>query len=244
MLWPLSWEDDNWRSMIYTLGISYHALTVVTRRWQMTEHDSNLRDILPCSDCFQETTTTDGAWFLPKGYLTMLWLLSLDENNWRSMVHTLGIYYHAPTVVTRRWHMTEHDSYLRDKLPCSDRCHVTMTSHEAYFVHEWYIIMLWPLLLDDDNWRSMFHTWCLHHHAFTVVMRCWQLTEHDSYQRDKLPTLTVVIRRWQLTEHVSYLMYILPCSDRCVSYMNGIFPCFYRCHEMLTTDGAWFLPKG
>ena len=139
MLWPLSSDDNNWRSMVHTLGINNHALTVVVRRWQLLEHDLYLRDILPCSDCFQETTTTDGAWFIPKGYLTMLWLLSLDDNNWRSMVHTLGIYYHAPTVVTRRWHMTEHDSYLRDILPCSDCCHKTMATDWALFLLEGYI---------------------------------------------------------------------------------------------------------
>ena len=228
MLWALSWEDDNWRSMIYTLGIYYHALTVVTRRWQMTEHDSYLRDILPCSDCFQETTTTDGAWFIPKGYLTMLWLLSLDDNNWRSMVHTLGIYYHAPTVVTRRWHMMEHGSYLRDILPCSDLCHETITIDGACFILDAYITMLlplswdvdnwrsmiptkginyllWPLLLDDDNWRSMFHSWCIYYHALTGVVRRWQMTKHDSYLRD-----------------------ILPCPD--------------CCHVTMTTDGTCFIP--
>ena len=48
-----------------------------------------------------------------------------------SMVHTLGIYYYALTVVTRRKQVTEHGSYLRDILPCSDRCHETMTTDEA-----------------------------------------------------------------------------------------------------------------
>ena len=123
MLCPLSLDDNNWRSIDHTLGIDYHALTVVMRRIQLTEHGSYLRDILPCSDRCHETITTDGPWFMPKGYITVLWPLSLDDNNWRSMVHTLGIYYHALTVVTRWWQLTEHGSYLRDILPCSDRCH-------------------------------------------------------------------------------------------------------------------------
>ena len=59
MLCPLSWDDDNWRSMIDTLGIYNHALTVVIRRWQLTEHVSYMNDILPCSDCCHEMKTTD-----------------------------------------------------------------------------------------------------------------------------------------------------------------------------------------
>ena len=35
----------------------------------MTEHGSYLRDILPCSDRCHETITTDGALFIPKGYI-------------------------------------------------------------------------------------------------------------------------------------------------------------------------------
>ena len=114
MLCPLSLDDDNWRSMFHTWGLNYHALTVVMRRWQLTEHDSYLRDTLPCSDRCHETTTTDGAWFILKGCITMLCLLSWDDENWRSMIHTLGIYCNALTVVMRRWQLTEHCSHLWD----------------------------------------------------------------------------------------------------------------------------------
>ena len=67
MLWPLSWEDDNWRGMIHTLEMNNHALTVlchddncrsmfhtlemnnhaltiVMRRWQLSENVLYLRD--------------------------------------------------------------------------------------------------------------------------------------------------------------------------------------------------------
>ena len=61
MLWPLSWDDDNWRSMFYTWGIYCHALTVVMSWWQLTEDVSHMSDILLCSDRCHVTMTTDGA---------------------------------------------------------------------------------------------------------------------------------------------------------------------------------------
>ena len=113
--------------------------------------------------------------------------------------------------------------------------------------------MLWPLSWDDGNWQSMFHTlgmnnyalfvvmrrwqltelfhtWMIYYHVLTVVIRRWQLTEHVSYFRDIYHhALTVLMSRWQLTEHDWYLRDILPCSD--------------CCHEMMTTDGAFFIPS-
>ena len=186
MLWPLSWDDNNWRSMVHTLGIYYHALTVVIGRKPLTEHGSYLRDILPCSDRCHETITTDGAWFIPKGYITMLWPLSWDDNNWQTLVLSLGICNHALTVVMRRWQLTEHGSYLRDILPCSDYCHETKTTDGAWFITKGYIPMLWPLSWDDNNWQSTVHTLGIYYHALTVVMGRKQLTEHCAYLRDIL----------------------------------------------------------
>ena len=60
--------------------------------------------------------------------------------------------------------MTEHGSYLRDILPCSDRCHGTIPTDGAWFIP-----------------KGMYY------HALTVVMRRKQLTEHGSYLRDILP---------------------------------------------------------
>ena len=94
----------------------------------------------------------------------------------------------------------------------------------------WYISMLSPLSWDDDNWRSMFYTLEMNNRALAVVMRWWQLTEHDSFLRGYNHTLTVVMWWWQLTEHVSYMNDILPCSD--------------CCHEMKTTDKEFFIPYG
>ena len=200
MFWPLSWDDDNWRSMFHTLGMNNHALTVVMSRWQLTEHVSYLRDILPCSDCFHETMTTDGAWFIPYGYITMLWLLSRDDDNWRSTIHTKGIYYHALTVVMWRWLLTKHVSYMNDILPCSDRCDRTMTTVGACFILEGYVIMLWPLSWDDqsremyhylwnmlrqlsssyDNGQSMLICHSSMKHAPSVVFALWQRKEHGN----------------------------------------------------------------
>ena len=181
MLWPLSWDDGHCRSMFHYLAIkkhaltvvmrwwqltehrSYligynHALTVVMRRWQLKEHDSYRRDILQCSDRCHQTMATGRACFIPQKWITILCPLSSDDDNCRSMFHSWMIYNHALTVVMRRLQLSEHVSYLRDILPCSDRCHETITTVEACFIVEWYITMLWPLSCDDDNCRSMFHT--------------------------------------------------------------------------------------
>ena len=159
MLWPLSWADDNWRSMIHNLGIYCHALTMVKRRWQLMEHVPNINDIYPCSDRCHETMTTDGAWLIPKDvlpcsdhgqktmttdwacsihkwYTSMLWPLSWHDDNGRSMIQTLGIYDHTLSVVMRRWQLTEHVPYMDDILTCSVRCHKMMTTDGAFFIHE------------------------------------------------------------------------------------------------------------
>ena len=99
MLWPLSWVDDNWRRMFRTWVIYYYALTVVMWLWQLTEH-------------------------------FYIW----------------GIYYHALTVVMRWWHLTEHDWYYSGLLPCYERCHETMTTGWACFKPLGCITMLCPLL--------------------------------------------------------------------------------------------------
>ena len=196
--------------------------------------------------------TTNWAWFIIEGHITMPWSLSWDDDNWRSMIHTLGMYNHALSVVMRRWQLTEHDWYLRDLLPCSDRCHKTMATDGACYI--WYITctMLWVLSWDDDNWGSMIHTLGINKHALTVVMRHRQLTEQVSFPlgcitmlcplswdddnwQSMIDTLgiyyhalTVVIRRWQLTDQVSY--------------MNGIFPCSDRCHKTMIPDRACYIP--
>ena len=113
LLWPLSWDDDNWRSMFHTWLIYRHALTVVMRRWKLTEHVSYLRDISPWSGVCHETMTTDRACFKLEGYITMLWPLSWHDDNWQSMIYIIGIYNQALSFVMTRWQLTEHDLYLR-----------------------------------------------------------------------------------------------------------------------------------
>ena len=131
--------------------------------------------------------TTDGACFIPWGFITILCMLSWGDDNWRSMFHTWMIHNHVLTVVMRRWQLTKHESYFSDKLPCSDRCHDTMTTEWACFLPEEYISMLWPLAWDGGNWRSMFHKWMIYYHALTFVIKRWLLNEHDSCLRDILP---------------------------------------------------------
>ena len=84
-----------------------------------------------------------------------------------------------------------------------------------------WITMHWPLLWDDDNCLSMFHTLGIYNHALTVFMRRWQLSEQGIYYR----ALSVVMQRWQLSDHVSYLRDILQryVHDNCRSmyhYLN------------------------
>ena len=61
----------------------------------------------------------------------MLRPLSFKNNNWHGMVHNLGMYNKALSVVMRRLQLTEHVSYMNDILQCSDRCHETMTADGA-----------------------------------------------------------------------------------------------------------------
>ena len=203
MLWPLSWDDENWRSMFHTWMIYNHSLTVVMRRWQLMEHNLYQRYILPCSDRCLETMTTDGACFIPEEYITMLWPLSLADDNLQGMFNRYMIYNHALTVVMRWWQLTEHDSYMIDILPCSDRCHETMKTERACCKPMWWITKLFPLSWDDNNCLSMFHTWVIYYHALTVAIR-WR----------------------QLTEHVSYLMDISSCSDCCHQTITHDGACF------------------
>ena len=169
----------------HTWMIYYHALTVVMRWWQLAEHVSYMRDIPSCSDRCRETMTTEGACFIPLGWITMLCPLWWDDDNWRSMFNTWGIYNLALTVVMRRWQLKKHVSYLTDISPCSDRCHEKMTTDGACFILEGYITMLWPLSWHDDNWQSIIYIIGIYNQALSFVMRRWQLTEHDSYLRDK-----------------------------------------------------------
>ena len=156
--------------------------------------------------------------FIPEGAITILWLLSEDNNNWGGMFHTQG-------GITLLWLLSWDDDSWRSQL------------------HIWGgITMLWSLAWEDASWPSTFHTWGGYHHALTVGMRGCQLMEHVSYLRGISPcsyhchwkvitdtllwpfkwwddncgsmfhtlgitnhALTVLMRWWQLTEHGSYI---------------------------------------
>ena len=80
MLCPLSWDDDNWQSMFHTWGIYNHALTVVMRRWQPTEHVSYLRacyQSLGYETCSASCLSADSLMTLEHNYtFTPIYLLS------------------------------------------------------------------------------------------------------------------------------------------------------------------------
>ena len=61
----------------------------------------------------------------------MLRPLSFNDDHWQSMVHDLGMYNNALSVVMRRLQLMEHVSYMNDIIQCSDRCHETMTADGA-----------------------------------------------------------------------------------------------------------------
>ena len=50
-----------------------------------------------------------------------------------------------------RFQLTEHVSYLKDIIPCSDRCHETMGTEGVCVMPEEYISILGPLSFDDGN---------------------------------------------------------------------------------------------
>ena len=153
MLWPLIWHDDNWRSLFQSwgiypyaltvvirrwqltehaydsfLGIFVHALSVIMRRWQLTEHVSYMNDILPFSDRCHETMTTDGTWFIYMGYITMLWP-SHDIS--QSMVIYPSSMKHVPSVVIVSWQRSEHGNISLMSETCSISCDHLMTTDQA-----------------------------------------------------------------------------------------------------------------
>ena len=153
MLWPLSWDDDNWQSMLHILGVNNHALSIVMRRWKLTEHVSYLWNTLLCSDRCHETMVTDRAWFIPHGWITMLWLLSLDDDNKGSLFHALNTF------------------------PFSDHCHETVATDGACYIPEWIsqistVVMRWWQLTKNDSYLIGYH------HTLTVVIRRWKPTDN------------------------------------------------------------------
>ena len=58
MLWQLSWDDDNWRSLFHNLGMNNHALNVVM-------DDDNWRSLIHTLGIYYHalTVVTDAACF-------------------------------------------------------------------------------------------------------------------------------------------------------------------------------------
>ena len=168
MLCPLSSDDDDWRSVFHTLMMNNHALTVGMRRWQLTDHDSDLRHIWPCSVRCHETKTTDGACFIHGYYITMLCPLSWDDDNWRAcFIH--------------EWYTSMLWPYISSLYEtCSVSYHRLMTMDRArsYIPKVW--IMLHPLSSCHDNGQSMdiYHL-CMEH-ALSVVIVFWPWSEHGN----------------------------------------------------------------
>ena len=115
----------------HTLGMYNQALTMTTDGAYLI-----LEGVSPCSDRCHWAMTTDRAYCIYFGWITMLCPLSWDDENWWSMLHTLGTHYHSPTVAMERWQLTEHVSWLRNTLPSPDRCYQTMPTGKACFILE------------------------------------------------------------------------------------------------------------
>ena len=205
IFWPLSWDDDNWRSMLHNLGIFYHALSAVMRRWQLTDPVSYMNDILPCCDRCHESMTTDRAWIIPKGWITMLWTLSWEYENWQSWFHTLGE--NAPSVVIVSWQRSEHaHSFLRYE-SCSVSCHSLMTLVKAWK----YIIHLWNMV------RQLSSSYC---NGQSMVMHPLGIKHAPS----------VVIASWQRSGHGNISISYKSCSVICHHLMTTFRTCWYPPH--------------
>ena len=225
MLWPLSWEDDNWRCMNHTLGIYYHALIVVTGRWQLVEHVSDLRNTFPCSDRWHET-------------------VQLTEH---------VSYMNDILLVVVSWQRSEHGYISLRYETCSVSCHRLMPMDRAWLSIPQVWNMLRQLLSSLDNRRSMvIHTLGMKH-APSLVIVPWQQSEHGDtphvwntlcqlpslhdngqrmvmYSSGKKHAPSVVNVPRQRSEHG----YISLRSETCS----------VSCHRLETADRAWLLiPK-
>ena len=229
MLWTLWWDIDNWQSRFHTFGMYSHALSVVMRRWQLTEHDWYIRDLLPCSDRCHKTMATDGACFIHEWYISMLWPLSWDDGNWQSMTHTWG---GVIILLPLSWHEDNLWGMIHIFGMYNHALSVVMRQRQLaghVFKDIWYITMLSPLSWDDDNWRSMFRTlemntvlwplswddgnWQSMTHSWEGIIILWPLSCDDDNWRSMFhtwmiyyPALTVVMRWRQLTKNFSYHM--------------------------------------
>ena len=139
----------------HTLGMYNQALSMTTDGAYLI-----LEGVSPCSDRCHWATTTDRAYCIYFGWITILCPLSWDDENWWSMLHTWETHYHSPTVAMKRWQLTEHVSWLRNTLLSPYRCYLTMQTGKAFSYLRAY------------------------HHALSGVMGRWQLTEHIAYLSD------------------------------------------------------------
>ena len=149
-------------------------------------------------------------------------------------------------------------------LPCSDRCHETMTSDRACFIHEGYITMYASYFRDilqcSDCCQETMTTEgsCFIPKGWITML--WPLSWVDDNWRRMFRTwviyyyaLAVVMWLWQLTEHF-YIWGIYYHALTVVMrwwqltehdwYYRGILPCYERCHETMTTGRACFKPLG
>ena len=139
----------------HTLGMYNQALTMTTDGAYLI-----LEGVSPCSDRCHWAMTTDRAYCIYFGWITMLCPLSWDDENWWSMLQTWGTHYHSPTLLWNddNWRSMFHDWEIhRHPLtvvirPCQ------LAKHVSYL-------------------RA-------YHHALSGVMGRWQLTEHIAYLSD------------------------------------------------------------
>ena len=61
----------------------------------------------------------------------------------------------------------EHVLYLRGLSLYFDYCHEMMKNDVAHFIPMGFA-MLWALSENDENWRSLFHTWAGYQHDLSV----------------------------------------------------------------------------
>ena len=130
IVWPLSWEDDNWQSRFHTLG--KNALSVVIVSWNWSEHNSISYIYETKPDSCLRLMTTDREWlFIPKVW-SMLRQLSSSHGNSQVMVIYLKVINDAPSFVIVSWQRSEHGDIPLIYETCSVRCHRLMTTVRAW----------------------------------------------------------------------------------------------------------------
>ena len=176
ILRPFPWDYDN-RRLMFDIGASNYAQTIVMRWGQQSPHVSLYGHRNPCSQWPLSWGEDKSAeCFCIRPYKTMLRPSPWDYDNSRRMFDIAAIQNHAQTIVMRwqqqpphvslyghtsatviRWkYQSAHVALYSHIKPCSDLCHEITTTTGACLISEKCKTMLRPLSWGVDNSRRIF----------------------------------------------------------------------------------------